>query len=310
LPRLEPETLTQAMEAWRQAPGHPGLVPVLLAGLGVEPLPDGPGAWWDEQGRREVVDGVPVDRDSGLPLRVRRLADRAEMALVPAGDFRRGCFGDPGVVRFHAMNWHPDEEAATGTFYLDVLPVARSCWGPVHEAGAPAPVDPGVRDLDELCELTFEQAEAYARAVGGRLPTEDEWEKAARGTDSRSLPWGHDMPTPSRCVWWDDTGELEVDEVQERFWRVQATRRPGGAGPFGHEDLVGYVSEWCSDLWIAPGEDGPLGDPPSRVRRGAEWSTRWFEMLRSYQRFPGLVSAGQRAGLRVALSVPDGWPPR
>ncbi|HRJ60198.1 MAG TPA: SUMF1/EgtB/PvdO family nonheme iron enzyme, partial [Azospirillaceae bacterium] len=151
----------------------------------------------------------------------------------------------------------------------------------------------------------YDEAAAYAAWVGGALPTEAQWECAARGGGEYALyPWGDDPPTPLQANIDDPSGGLSP-----------VGSCPTGASGYGVEDMCGNVREWCRDVYdpefyagLRQGDVDPCNQRPGPLRalRGGS-----FESLVSMGRCAyrdGLAQGERRrdVGFRVAYSLNDG----
>ena len=188
----------------------------------------------------------------------------AGMVFIPAGPFVRGTSAQQTAelaARYHVdpslfLDTHRTQEKANlAAFYIDRYEVTNREYKRFLEAtGHPAPEPyvkfsliwtngtyPEGQEDFPVVGTALEDAEAYARWVGKRLPTEDEWEKAARGTDGRFYPWGNQW-SPHACA--GDTAKREGDS----FGPAPVGSFPRDVSPYGVFDMGGNVAEWTATV--------------------------------------------------------------
>jgi len=202
------------------------------------------------------------------------------MIDIPAGEFIQG--SDNKTTDDHNKPAHTVQLKA---YKIDKYPVTNAEYAkfvaatgytpPLNWANGSIPKD---KELHPVTMVSYFNAQKYAEWVGKRLPTEAEWEKAARGKDSRRWPWGRDMD-PSRL---------------NTYYSVGSTTRVGsyesGISPYGIYDMAGNVSEWTnSDFKPYAGTKANLNTFKAKEaqipRTGAERSMRVADFVTTEKKY-------------------------
>lgn len=259
--------------------------------------------------------------------------DGAEMLWIPEGPFLMGTTkeaaeafvreitgeGQPEWFQVQRTVWMrsevPQREVHLDGYWIYKYPVTVAQYRTfVSETGRRMPEEPpwGWHDDYPITYVAVEDADAYAAWAQASLPTEAQWEKAARGTDGREYPWG-DAWDPDKCV-------HTVGKVQSGPRRIG--NRPQNVSPYGVMDMAGNVGEWCAD-WhdrnyytYAPSRN-PTGPAEGvlqadlntghmmvfRSMRGGSWHCAYPDMLRTAHRgSSGLGYPSHAYGIRCVIN--------
>jgi formylglycine-generating enzyme required for sulfatase activity len=185
------------------------------------------------------------------------------MVLVPAGEFTMG--ENAGTHRVYLDAFWMDKYEVTAARYASFLQAtghkSPAYWNEVNL---------GRQSDRPVVGVDWHDAEAYCRWAGKRLPTEAEWEKAARGPTGYLYPWGNEEPSPVLA---------NYDSDGQRVWKGYATLAPvgsyeGGQSPYGIYDMAGNVWEWVADWY----DDGYYATSPDRNPKGP--SSGWRKVVR------------------------------
>jgi formylglycine-generating enzyme required for sulfatase activity len=231
--------------------------------------------------------------------------DPVPMVTIPAGEFLMG--NPEGIGR--ADEW-PQRSVYLDRFSIDQVEVTNERYMAfVAATGHRTPPNPygtgplvSIKGLEELpvVQTTWYDANAYCAWAKKRLPTEAEWEKAARGTDGRKFPWGNDAATPKRANFdreWDEEKTL-----------LPVGSLPEGDSPYGVKDMAGNAREWVSD-WYTPdyyrqapnrNPQGPEKKGVVRSIRGGSWHSPVSDITTSARGRGGFALQTHGTGFRCA----------
>lgn len=302
------------------------ILTVFLAGWGSLFLPDGFATAADGRAVKPdmlLVQGKPQDLtgtnsetkpgDKGKPSTARPTVsfpelhgkDGAPMMLVPAGEFIMGSDrGDEDEAPVHRVYLN--------TFYIDKFEVTNARFAKYVEAIQSEPPwgfsdkeTPVVHADRPVRWVSWMDAMGYCLWVGKRLPTEAEWEKAARGTDERLYPWGNDPPTPVHAVYGLKEGGAETVSVIGDHHM--------GQSPYGVQDLAGNLYEWVMDWYEEDFYSNFLNNPainprgPSegtaKVQRGGSYINTPYRLRSSFRTKGNPTEQDPNVGFRCAQGV-------
>ncbi|MBI4402442.1 MAG: SUMF1/EgtB/PvdO family nonheme iron enzyme [Nitrospirae bacterium] len=297
------------------------LIPVLMDQIGRESIPLGfrQRQWADltgwhssmtHQGFQQFVAGIsriagPPSAQSaqGIQNRPGNVQEKAlakpiaieHMVLVPKGSFK---YGDERNLC--PLNYD---------YYIDIYPVTNEQFKKFIEAGGymmkqehwseegwkwrkknkvTQPCywdDPGWTQPDHpVVGVSWYEAEAYAKSVGKRLPTEQEWEKAARGTDGRIYPWGDEFDK-EKC----NSGASGIGRT------TLVTKYVNGLSPYGCYDMAGNVWVWTSSVYDNSGQ--------YKVLRGGSWNLYAYYLRATYRNLNEPTDRIDDLGFRCLMAL-------
>jgi len=270
------------------------------------------------------------------PAALQRLEDRFGMAFVyvPAGEFTMG--SDLGY-----SNEQPVHAIDLGGFWVGKTEVTNTQYRPFVEAGGYQQQELWTQagwkwreennvtqphcwdskrwnqpDYPVVC-VSWYEAVAYTRwlaretGLDVRLPTEAEWEKAARGTDRRTYPWGNEPPDGTRLNYCDQncTRPWKDETVDDGYSTTAPVGSyPAGASPYGALDMAGNVWEWTSSLYknypyrADDGREDMRGSECCRVLRGGSWNDDREDARSASRHWPNPAYRDAYTGLRVVVA--------
>jgi formylglycine-generating enzyme required for sulfatase activity len=247
-----------------------------------------------------------VVTNAGLPDTPAPSSSNPDMVSVPAGSFTMGSAGgDTSEQPPHSVNvslFYIDKYEVTNALYKKCVD-AGSCQAPISPSSATRSSYYGNPQYDDypVIDVNWNMAETYCTWQGGRLPTEAEWEKAARGLDGRTYPWGEGIS----CA------NANFKDCNSDTTKVGAY--VSARSPFGLYDMAGNVWEWVNDWYqanyyslVGNGITDPQGPASGdgRVIRGGSWMNSGKSLRSTIRNYSDPSKSYPYVGFRCASSNP------
>ncbi len=201
--------------------------------------------------------------------------DGSVMVYVPAGIFFMG---------------NEKNSVSVDAFYIDKFPITNNQYKKfMTETNYVEPAfwkDKKFNNPDQpVVGVNWDDAVAYVNWAGKRLPEENEWEKASRGTDGREYPWGNIKPDQSLAVF-----DLEISKGAP----TNVGTHLSGVSPYGCYDMAGNIWEWCQE-WYTEGK--------YRVVRGGSWINHLNILSCAYRSCSVPIGKDNNVGFRCAKGI-------
>jgi formylglycine-generating enzyme required for sulfatase activity len=227
-------------------------------------------------------------------------SQRGKMIEIPAGWFLMG--HDDG-----ARANQPQREVFLDAFAIDHTEVTNAAFAEfLKETKYPLKREweteiPAEQANLPVIGVLWAEADAYCRWAGKRLPTEAEWEKAARGTDGRLYPWDSVWDAAKANTWESGIGSV-----------IAVGSYPEGTSPYGVLDMAGNASEWVADYFdFNYYQDAPSHNPtgPTKIMdhslRGGSWAAPAENAQTFFRDSSHSVRPNMRVGFRCAVSLDE-----
>lgn len=237
------------------------------------------------------------------------------MVLIPATEYMMGCDPEHNNGYNCAIDELPQHTVSLSAFAIDVFEVTNVQYAECVAADGCLPPNATASQSRHnyfenpeyanfpVINVKWEQAQAYCSWAGKRLPTEAEWELAARGSTPKAYAWGDDTPDCTKAnIYHDGTMTACVGDT------VAVGSYPDGASEYGVMDMTGNVWEWVADSYIEDFYslspiDNPLAEDANQVKsvRGGGWASNWLASRLASRAYDLTFYSGLDLGFRCVM---------